>query len=109
MSEHHILPLELVVLTSVWYLPPLVLASLGQIYVLRHAGVWISSRSSCILAVLITYGLSPVIGYLVLPLPIPRWLGASDNMLFLPMAFIIVALVALITTYGAVTYARKIA
>jgi predicted neutral ceramidase superfamily lipid hydrolase len=109
MGDHHILPLELVVLTAVWYLPPLVIASLGQIYVLRNAGVWISSRVTCTLAVLITYVLSPVIGYFALPLPIPRWLGASDNMLFLPMAFIIVALVALFTTYGAVTYARKIA
>ena len=105
MSEHYITSSELLALAAWWFAPPLVIALLLQVFLYRK---WAPLRHKPAIALTGMFGVivvSPVLGFFGLAsgVPIPRWLGAKGDMLFLPMAYVIVGFVmalVLLATYG---------
>ena len=96
MSDNYILPSELIILLLVWYLPPLILASGIEVLIFRKLGAWRNNYKACIAAIAATFIISISLGFFTLQLDLPNWLAVTDNLFFLPMAFIIVCLVSLI-------------
>ena len=101
MSEHYILPGELAALIVFVFLPPLLLALLAQVVLLR------GRLARTAFAFLTTAVSSVVIGTVLLLFAspgLPAWLGMRDVHLagglwpVLPLAFVIVGLVAPIAT-----------
>ncbi|MBT2773700.1 hypothetical protein J7J47_15845 [Halomonas sp. ISL-60] len=83
---------ELFILLAWWFAPPLIIAS--SIQMLLYCK-WAPLRNKPALALVGIFGviiISTVLGIfgLISPISLPRWLGATENLLFLPMAFIIV-------------------
>ena len=109
MSDNYILPAELAMLFAVWYTPPLLISFVVQHSIFKRSGVWRSSRITALCAIFSTLVLSPVVGFIALtiPLPIPNWLGVSENMWVLPLAFIIVFLVTVLSVKVATSYVHK--
>ena len=96
MSENYILPNELIVLLLVWFLPPLMLASIIEVFTFHKLGGLGKNYKRCIGAVTVTFITSIILGIFALQIKLPNWLAGSDNLLFQPVAFIIVFLVSLI-------------
>ena len=101
MSDHYILPGELVALMIFVFAPPLLLALVGQVLFLRRrlslAGV--AFAITCVTSILIGFGL--------LSVGLPRWLGVHDVLFaghywpVMPLAFVVVGVVSLLVTVGA--------
>ena len=97
MEDTYILPGELAILLAFLLLPPLAIAMIGQFWYLGQRGV---STARTWVALLATVLVSSAGTVLLLPFSIPRILGiqnidiASWQLPVLPLAFIVVALVA---------------
>ena len=107
MDGQYILPNELAILFAVWFGPPLLIASAIIIAIFRRAGLWHRAKGTCISLVVVMFVISPVLGFLALRLPLPRWLGVSDNLWFLPLSYVIVLVVAIVSALVVTTYVRR--
>jgi len=106
VDENYILPTELLALFAVWFIPPLTVSSVVQAATFKKAGIWHRSKVRGVGAILGTLLLSPLLGLLALPLPIPRWLGVSENLWILPLAWVIVLIVGLVSVKLALSRVR---
>ena len=100
MDDHYILPSELALLLGFFILPPLLVASGGQVWFMLRRGV---SSSRAWLSVLLTATLSTfatVLLFLFGANALPHALGVQDFFVghlwfpILPLAFLVVALVS---------------
>ena len=96
MSDHYILPSELIILVLVWYIPPLILASSIEVFIFRKLGKWESNYKAFIGTIVLTFIISVLLGFFALKLDLPNWLYVSNNLFFSPIAFISVFLVSII-------------
>ncbi|WP_221076974.1 hypothetical protein [Agarivorans aestuarii] len=106
MEDNYILPVELAILMVVWYLPPIILAIFGEVYLLKKTGTLYRHKFACFFGFLVTLIAPFAIGVLALSIDLPRWLHASENLLFMPMAFIIVASITSLVT-GTLIYVQR--
>ena len=104
MEENYILPSELIILFIVWYLPPILICTIIQVCHFKNKGLFNSSKYKTLFAIFSTPMISVIIGVLLLPIQIPRWLSASNDLFILPLAFIIVFTVGYIFSAWVVKY-----
>lgn len=110
MEGNYILPAELVVLMLVWYVPPILVSAAIHVSVFKKLGISKSTLLPVLVTIFIMAVISFVLGFYALVLPqgyIPSWLGATDSMLIMPMAFIVVGFTSLLTLLGAKIYVRQ--
>lgn len=90
----YILSSELLLLLAVWFVPPLLVSSFLQFAMFKRTGIWKAHRLIALGAIFATVTLSPVLGLLALQLPLPMLLGVPGSIWLLPLAFVIVFVVA---------------
>ena len=104
MEGTYILPLELFILMLIWYLPPVLISLIVHIHLFKWLGVFAKSKLTAYISLFALLPCSLLLGFLCLLLPTefaPDVLGVTDNMLILPMAYIVVLIVSVVTIYAA--------
>ena len=81
---------------------------MAEAYIFHKLGGLGKTYKKFICAVVVTFLFSIVLGIFSLQIKLPNWLAVSDNLLFQPVAFIIVFLVSLIVIGYSKHVLRKI-
>ncbi len=100
---------ELFMLMLVWYAPPSVLSVALQIYFYKKQKSINCNKAFIISITSMSIILPFFMGYFLLPVEMPRWLGASHSMLFLPLAWLLVLILGFVAVLALKIYRCKIA
>ncbi len=116
MADQYILPSEFAALLAFWFVPPLLIAWVLELYLLLRLGTW-KGRRKCIAIVMVATLIVSVVGAVAVlawsPSFFPRWLGVIDVSVagrllpFLPLSFVSVALSAAVFSWWGVRCANR--